>query len=80
MATCNTDRGNLAGLATEQSKALGDLTLTANERKAKAEEAVDEAKIGAKTEYTSTNRLHQDRPGGDQWAAAASIIDQELGL
>lgn len=77
---CKAARDNLAGLAQEQGKALGDLTLAANERQAKAELAVKDAQAGAQADYAAANRLQQERTGGDQCAAATSIIDKELGL
>ncbi|MEN5033800.1 hypothetical protein [Pseudomonas sp. TWI929] len=80
VSACTTARDNLAGLAQEQGKALGDLTLAANERQARAEQAVSEAKAGADLDYAAANRLQQERTGGDQCAAATSIIDKELGL
>lgn len=80
VASCKAARDNLAVLATEQGKALGDLTLAANERQVRAEQAVGEAKISAQADYVAANRLQQERTGGDQCAAAASIIDKELGL
>lgn len=78
--SCKATRDNLAGLAKEQGKALGDLTLAANERLAKAEKAVGEAKATAQSDFAAANRLQQERTGGDQCAAATSIIDKELGL
>lgn len=78
--TCKAARDNLAGLAAEQGKALGDLTLAANERQAKAELAVKGAQASAQADYAAANRLQQERIGGDQCAAATSIIDKELGL
>lgn len=77
---CVTARDNLSGLAAEQGKALGDLTMAANERQAKVEQAVREAKASADLDYAASNRLQQERTGGDQCAAATSIIDNELGL
>jgi hypothetical protein len=79
-AQCTAARDNLAGLATEQGKAIGDLTLSAANRKAAAEQAVGVAKASADTDYAAANRLQQERTGGDQCAAATSIIDKELGL
>ncbi|HDS1781058.1 TPA: hypothetical protein QEM49_005660 [Pseudomonas putida] len=79
-AQCTAARDNLAGLAQEQGKALGDLTLAANARQAGAERAVGETKASADVDYTAANRLQQERTGGDQCAAATSIIDKELGL
>jgi len=79
-AQCIAARDNLAGLAQEQGKALGDLALAANARQAGAEKAVGEAKASADVDYAAANRLQQERTGGDQCAAATSIIDKELGL
>ena len=80
VTACKAARDNLAGLATEQGKALGDLTLAANERQARAELAVKEAGAQAQADYAGANRLQQERTGGDQCEAATSIIDKELGL
>ncbi|MGY2285148.1 hypothetical protein [Pseudomonas gingeri] len=80
VATCKAARDNLTGLAAEQGKALGDLTLAANERQARAEQAVKEAQASAQGDYAAANRLQQERTGGDPARAAESIIDQELGL
>lgn len=77
---CIAARDNLAGLAQEQGKALGDLTLAANARQAGAEKAVGEAKASADVDYAAANRLQQERTGGDQCSAANSVIDKELGL
>lgn len=80
VAACTAARDNLAGLAQEQGKALGDLALAASARQAGAEKAVGEAKASAGIDYAAANRLQQERTGGDQCAAATSIIDKELGL
>ncbi|WP_430310012.1 hypothetical protein [Pseudomonas sp. PONIH3] len=77
---CAAARDNLAGLAQEQGKALGDLNLAAQARQARAEQAVTQAKASADLDYAAANRLQQERTGGDQCAAATSIIDKELGL
>ncbi|UTL79541.1 hypothetical protein NL778_16235 [Pseudomonas putida] len=79
-AQCTAARDNLASLAQEQGKALGDLTLAAQARQSMAEQAVDEATASAQVDYDAANRLQQERTGGDQCAAATSIIDKELGL
>ncbi|HAB02907.1 MAG TPA: hypothetical protein DCE25_08250, partial [Pseudomonas sp.] len=73
-------RDNLAGLATEQGKDLSDLVLATNTRQAAAEQAVSQARASADLDYAAANRLQQERIGGDQCAAASSIIDKELGL
>lgn len=78
--TCKAARDNLVGLATEQGKALGDLVLAASTRQAAAKKAIGEAKASADLDYAAANRLQQERTGGDQCAAATSIINQELGL
>ncbi|MDH0730992.1 hypothetical protein N5F23_00295 [Pseudomonas sichuanensis] len=80
VATCVSARDNLAGLATEQGKALGGLILAANDRQAGAEQAVKDAKASAQADYAAANRLQQERTGGDQCAASTAIIDKELGL
>lgn len=80
VAACTTARDNLAGLAQEQGKALGDLTLAAQARQDRAEQAVGEAKASADLDYAAANRLQQERTGGEQCSAAISIIDKELGL
>lgn len=79
-ASCKAERDNLAGLATEQGKAIGDLALAANARQASAELAVAEARLSADGDYAAASRLQQERTDGDQCAAATSIIDKELGL
>jgi len=80
VSSCKAARDNLAGLAQEQGKALGDLVLAAQARQAAAEQAVSEAKASADLDYAAANRLQQESTGGDQCAAATSIIDEELGL
>ncbi|MNG74480.1 hypothetical protein D3C76_892260 [compost metagenome] len=80
VGACKSARDNLSGLAAEQGKALGELTTAANARQAMAEQAMSDAKVSADAEYAAANRLQQERTGGEQCAAANSIIDQELGL
>lgn len=80
VAACTAARDNLAILAQEQGKALGELTLAANARQAGAEKAMGEAKSSAGIDYAAANRLQQERTGGDECAATISIIDKELGL
>lgn len=79
-ASCQAARDNLSGLAAEQGKALGDLALAASARQAGAEKAVGKTKASADIDYAAANRLQQEHIGGDQCAAANSIIDKELGL
>lgn len=80
VASCKAARDNLAGLATEQGKALGDLVLAADARQAAADLAVSQARVRADLDYAAANRLQQERIGGDQCAAATAIIDKELSL
>ena len=77
---CQQARNNLVALANEQGKALGDLQLAAQQRQAVAEKAVADARASAQPDYQAANRIQQERTGGDQCAAATSIIDKELGL
>lgn len=78
LGKCQTAQGNLEALTTEQGLKLGGLVLAGNERQAKAELAVKEATARAQDDFAAANRLQQARTGGDQCAAAASIIDKEL--
>lgn len=80
VTACTAARDNLAGLAQDQGKALGDLALAANERQTRAEQAVTQAQADAQVDYAAANRLQQERTGGDQCTAAVLIIDKELGL
>jgi uncharacterized protein HemX len=77
---CQQARNNLVALVNEQGKALGDLQLAAQQRQISAEKAVADARVSAQPDYQAANRLQQERTGGDQCAAATSIIDKELGL
>lgn len=80
VGTCQAARDNLVALANEQGKALGDLQLATQQRQASAEKAVADARASAQADYQAANRIQQERTGGDQCAAATSIIDKELGL
>ncbi|MBK5006377.1 hypothetical protein IAE33_003592 [Pseudomonas sp. S60] len=77
---CQAARDNLVALTTEQGIALGDLQLAAQQPQASAEKAVADARSSAQADYQAANRLQQERAGGDECAAATSIIDKELGL
>lgn len=77
---CTLARNNLELLVGEQGKALGDLQLAIRQRQAAAEKAVADARASAQSDYQAANRIQQERTGGDQCTAAASIIDKELGL
>jgi len=77
---CQSARDNLSGLAQEEGKALGELTLAANARQAGAERAVAEVAASAQVDHAAANRLKQERTGGDRCPAATSTIEKELGL
>ena len=80
LVSCKGARGNLEALAAEQGLKLGELVLAGNERQARVELAVKEAAARAQDDFAAANRLQQERTGGDECAAATSVIDQELGL
>ncbi|MNJ64532.1 hypothetical protein D3C77_604900 [compost metagenome] len=80
VASCGAARDNLEALAAEQGMKLGAMILAGHERQARAEQALKRAEDGAKADYDAANRLQQERTGGDQCAAATSIIDKVLGL
>ena len=80
LVSCKGARGNLEALATEQGLKLGELVLAGNARQARVGQAMKEASVRAQDDFAAANRLQQERTGGDQCSAAASIIDKELGL
>lgn len=73
-------RANLEELAVEQGRKLGVLVAAGELRERNAAQAIAKAKEAAKTDYAAANRLIHERTGGVPAEAAASIIDQELGL
>lgn len=80
LVMCRSVTGNLEALAEEQGRKVGELVEQGKDRQAKAERAVKQAQVDAKADYAAANRIQQERTGGDQCQAAASVIDQELGL
>ncbi|MEG0859557.1 MAG: hypothetical protein RSD81_04695 [Pseudomonas sp.] len=80
LVSCKGARGNLEDLSTEQGIKLGELVLAGNERQVRAGRAMKEATARAEGDFAAANRLQQERTGGDQCAAASSIIDKELDL
>lgn len=80
LSTAKAGRDNLETLASEQGKKLGELVLAGQEREQRAAQAQADAKELAKPDYAAANRIMQERTGGAPATAAASIIDQELGL
>ena len=73
-------RENLEELAGEQGRKLGELVAAGELRERNASQAIAKAKEEAGADYAAANRLMQERTGGNPAEAAASIIDQELGL
>jgi hypothetical protein len=80
LATATAGRDNLESLAGEQGRKLGELVLAGDARAEASGKAVGQAKEEAKPDYAAANRIQQERFGGDQCAAAITVIDQELGL
>lgn len=80
LSKCKSARGNLEGLATEQGLQLGALIKADQRRLVRADQAVKQAADMAHEDFAAANRLQQERTGGDQCAAASSVIDKELGL
>ena len=80
LATARQTRDNLETLAGEQGTKLGELVLAGKLRERNAALAIDKAKEGARLDYEAANNLLRERTGADSTEAAASIIDQELGL
>lgn len=77
---CVAARDNLEELAKEQGAKLGELANQAEQRQAKAAQAVADAQQQASQHYAAAQRLQQERAEGDQCAASEALIDKELGL
>lgn len=80
LATTRSARDNLEALAGEQGKKLGELVQAGKDREQAATLALDKAAQEAQPDYSAANQLLRERTGGDPAQAAATIIDQELGL
>lgn len=80
LASCRTTSSTLEGQIGQQNHALADLRLAAEKRAKEAEPIQQQAAKAAAGDYQAANRLQQERTGGDPVAAAAAIIDKELGL
>ncbi|QEU03089.1 hypothetical protein [Pseudomonas oryzihabitans] len=80
LASCRTTSSTLEGQVGQQNQALADLRLAAEKRAKEAEPIQRQAAKAAGEDYQAANRLQQERTGGDPAAAAAAIIDKELGL
>lgn len=77
---CVAARGNLEELAKEQGAKLGELASQAEQRLAKAAQAVAAARQHADQHYAAAQRLEQEHVDGDPAAVAEALIDKELGL
>lgn len=80
LAAAKSARDNLEALAGEQGRKLGELVLAGDLRERTAALAQAKAEQEARPDYAAANQLLRERTGGDPAQAAASIIDQELGL
>lgn len=80
LATAELARGNLETLAGEQGKKLDELVQAGNLRERNAASAQEKATKEARHDYAAANKMLRERTGGDPAQAAATIIDQELGL
>lgn len=80
LASCRTTSSTLEGQVGQQNQALADLRLAAEKRAKDAVPIQQQAAKAAGEDYQAANRLQQERTGGDPSAAAAAIIDKELGL
>jgi len=80
LTTCRAARGNLEALVGQQNAAISGLANQAEQRQAKAAQAVADAQQQAGQHFAAAQRLQQERVDGDQCAAAEAVIDKELGL
>ncbi len=80
LTTCTVARDNVLALVTEQGAKLGELANQAEQRQAKAAQAVASAQHQAGQHYAAAQRLQQERAEGDPAAVAEALIDKELGL
>jgi len=80
LGSCRTTTSTMEGQISQQNLALADLRLAAEKRAKEAVPIQQQAAKAAGEDYQAANRLQQERTGGDPEAAAAAIIDKELGL
>ncbi|MGZ2992916.1 hypothetical protein AAER26_09235 [Pseudomonas aeruginosa] len=80
LTACRAARGNLESLVGQQNAAIAGLADQAEQRQAKAAQAVVDAQQQAGQRFAAAQRLQQERAEGDQCAAAEAVIDKELGL
>ncbi|WP_325435969.1 hypothetical protein [Pseudomonas nitroreducens] len=80
LVMCKAAQGNLEELTKEQGAKLGELANQAEQRQAKAVQAVAAAQQQAGQHYAAAQRLQRARAEGDQCVAAEAAIDKELWL
>ncbi|OHS09276.1 hypothetical protein HMPREF3289_01010 [Pseudomonas sp. HMSC75E02] len=80
LANCRAARGNLEALVGDQNTAIAGLANQAQQRQARAAQAVAAAQQQAGQHFAAAQRLQQERAEGDPAKVAADIIDKELGL
>jgi len=79
-AACRAARDNLEALVGQQNAAIAGLAHQAEQRQAKAAQAVAAAQQQAGQHFAAAWRLQQERVAGDPVQVAAELIDKELGL
>jgi len=80
LAACRAARGNLEALVGQQNAAIAGLADQAEQRQAKAAQAVAAGQQQAGQHFAAAQRLQQERVAGDPVQVAAELIDKELGL
>lgn len=80
LAACRVTRTNLLAQVSDQNDALAGLRAAEQKRQQTAHLAQTGARQQAEQDYLAANRLQQAHTGGDACAAAAAVIDEELGL
>ncbi|MDF3932164.1 hypothetical protein [Pseudomonas citronellolis] len=80
LTSCRDAQGNLEALVGQQNAAIAGLADQAEQRQAKAAQAVIDAQQQAGEHFAAAQRLQQEHADGDQCAAAEAVIDKELGL
>lgn len=80
LTACRAARGNLETLVGDQNTAIAGLANQAEQRQAKAAQAVAAAQQQAGQHFAAAQRLQQEHVAGDPAQAAAELIDKELGL
>lgn len=80
LATVTGERDSCVALTTEQGQQLGELRRQGDAREQAAKQAQEEASTKAQPYESNAIRVLTERIGGDECAAATTVIDLELGL